>query len=145
MKLKKKFFNLMCLCLLLSGTPVAWAAKIECPAGMMTNQTMLGKEQGWEVYVDSVNNHHSLSGITFYATHPKNMASLAPGNEDTKGNKLVWKFAGDGKDEIWLACRYRDTNVQLIQKLPLTIKSCTVTYDEQHISINSNVKSIDCQ
>lgn len=122
---------------------ISFAEKIDCPKGIMTTQTMLSQYDGFEPFIDEVNAHHFLTAITFYDQHPRNLASLAPDNENTNGNKLVWTFSP--KQEIWLVCSYKDTKVALIKKLPASIKSCTVTYDDKHFSLNSAVESIDCK
>lgn len=137
----KKIHILSFLIVFLSSN--ALANKVECPRGMMTTQIMLGKVEGWEAYVDELNSRHSLETITFFDQHPKEMASLAPDNENTKGNKLTWTFGP--KQEIWLVCKYKNTKVELIKKLPADVKSCTVSYASQQFTVNSDVESMDCK
>lgn len=103
----------------------ALAVILNCPNAIKTNQSLQQKVDGWDGFLDDWNNVHNFNLITFYSGHPKNHTSLTPDNEDTKGNKLTWSF-GEGK--IWLACGYSNTDIQLIQELPGSIKTCTVTY-----------------
>ena len=91
-----------------------------------TSQSLQEKVNRWDEFLDDWNIVHYFNQVTFYAGHPKKHASLVPDNEGTKSNKAIWTF---GKDIIWLACGYSNTDIQLIQKLPKAIKTCTVTYD----------------
>lgn len=137
----RKIQNLGLLALFLSSS--VFAAKVECPAGLMTTQIMLGKVEGWDAYIDELNSRHSLEGITFFDGHPKEMASLAPDNENTQDHKLTWTFGP--KQEIWLVCKYKNTKVALIKKLAKDVKSCTVSYATQQFTVNSDVESISCK
>ncbi len=118
------------LCLAALGLVIPFrplsAATLKCPETIMTHQSLQRKVHGWSEFVDECNAEHNLEGLDFYAGTPQGHASLAPDNETTKGNKLIWTF---GKDKIWLACRYTHSTIQLVQKLSEEIKSCTVTYE----------------
>lgn len=115
----------------------ALAATLQCPHEIKTTQSLLEKVNGWGEFSDDWNIAHNFNRVTFYAGHPNEHASLTPDNEGTKGNKLIWTF---GKDKTWLACGYSNTTIQLIQKLPDKIKSCTVTYDSNF----SKIITINC-
>ncbi|MBA2657418.1 MAG: hypothetical protein H0U70_10645 [Tatlockia sp.] len=111
-----------------------FAASINCPQEIHTNQALKQHAKGWEPFVDDWNQVHQFNQISFYAGHPKEHASLAPDNQQ---GELIWNFT---KNEIWLACGYLGTTVQLIQKLPATIKHCTATYSADF----SNLKRLNC-
>jgi hypothetical protein len=114
------------------------AATVDCPGIINTHQTLQQEINGWNGYTAATDAQQVLQGVTFYDRHPSENASLAPDNETPKDNKLVWSF--DQKDNIWVACRYSNTNVQLIKKLPKALDNCTVTYDANY----SRVIRIDC-
>lgn len=116
----------------------AMATPVNCPPIINTDQTLKQEINGWDGYTAATDSQHVLQGITFYDKHPKENASLAPDNENTKNNKLVWTF--DKKSDVWVACRYSNTNVQLIQQLPKERGNCTVTYDDKF----SRVVKVDC-
>lgn len=115
----------------------AQAQILQCPETIKSTQSLQNKAAGWEAFVDN-NTVYPLSRVTFFALHPKNQASLTPDQEKPKNNQLTWTF---GKEEIWLACGYNNTSLQLIQKLPESTKSCVVTYD----SSLSIVEKIECK
>lgn len=103
----------------------AIAANIDCPDMINTHQSLQKKVNGWREFLDDWNLVHRFNRVTFYANDPKQHASLAPDN--TKNSKAIWTF---GKDKIWLACGYSNTDIQLIRRLPDGVKKCTVTYVE---------------
>ncbi|KTC89656.1 hypothetical protein OQJ18_08260 [Fluoribacter dumoffii] len=116
---------------------LASATPIHCPQTIQTNQSLRGNLNQWEAFQDDLNSIHYFERVTFYSGHPKEHASLAPDHEDSKKEKLTWSL---GKQEIWIACEYTGTKIQLIQKLPYGSKSCNVTYKKNY----SKVVSINC-
>ncbi|MBI2785155.1 MAG: hypothetical protein HYX60_02130 [Legionella longbeachae] len=129
------FFITLTLELAIAFHP-ALAITIKCPDKINTSQSLQEKVNGWDEFLDDWNIVHHFNKVTFYAGHPKEHASLVPDNEDTKSNKMNWTF---GKDIIWLACGYSNTDIQLIQKLPNATTTCSVTYDSnfsKNIAIN---------
>ena len=92
---------------------IAIAESIKCPESIKTQQSMKEKVKDWDIFIEGWSTGHKLNGVTFFDAHPKEKASLAPDNEDTKDNKLVWTFKS--KNHIWFACRYMDTKVQLLK------------------------------
>lgn len=121
----KKSLAFMTLTGLTLTSHFALAAILNCPSTIRTNQSLQQKIDGWDGFLDDGNKVYSFNRVTFYSGHPKFNASLAPDNEGTKGDKLIWSF---GKDKIWLACGYSNTDIKLIRELPDIIKTCTVTY-----------------
>lgn len=104
----------------------ALAAILNCPASIQTTQSLVKNVDGWQSFLDDWNNIYHFNRVTFYSGHPKSHASLAPDNEHPKSNRLIWTF---NKEQIWLACGYSNTNVQLIQELPKSVRTCTVTHE----------------
>ncbi|WP_412757512.1 STY0301 family protein [Legionella bozemanae] len=115
----------------------AYAATIQCPTVIQTNQSLQHEINDWNVFTDELNGIHQFERITFYSGHPKENASLTPDHERSKVKKLTWTF---GKQETWIACDYTRTKIQLIRKLPDGTKSCTVTYNKDF----SKVTAINC-
>ncbi|MBA3536641.1 MAG: hypothetical protein H0T84_08540 [Tatlockia sp.] len=120
-------------------TPSVSAITLHCPPQIKTNQSLDIKVKDWNAFVDDWSNVNNATKVTFYAGHPKAQASLAPDNENYKAAKLNWTFNGN---DIWLACGYSYTAVQLIQKLPNQIKTCSVIYDLK--SLSPTVLEIKC-
>jgi hypothetical protein len=116
----------------------AIAATVNCPMVINTHQSLQQEINGWDSYTAATDAQHVLQGVTFYDKHPRQNASLAPDDENIQNNKLVWTF--NKKSDVWLACRYANTNVQLIQRLPKELGNCTVTYDDNL----SHIVKIDC-
>ncbi|KTD42101.1 STY0301 family protein [Legionella parisiensis] len=115
----------------------AYAATIQCPQIIQTNQSLHQEIKDWDAFADESNVINQFERITFYSGHPKENASLAPDHENSEVKKLTWTF---GKQETWIACNYTHTKIQLIRKLPDGIKSCTVTYNANF----STVMAINC-
>ncbi len=137
-ELRVKLLFLIALNLGLAMTfHLALAATIQCPHEIKTNQSLQEKINGWGEFLDDGYHLYNLKNITFYADHPKRHVSLAPDNESTSGNTLIWTF---GNDKIWLACGYSNTTLQLIKMLSDKTKRCTVTYGSNF----TKVISINC-
>ncbi|MBA2650646.1 MAG: hypothetical protein H0U73_00040 [Tatlockia sp.] len=110
------------------------AMSIKCPEEIKTKQSLQQEIKGWNPFINEPSSIHHFNRITFYAGHPKENASLAPDNER---KDPTWTF--DAND-IWLACGYLNTNIQLIQKLPTRIKKCKATYSKDF----SKVIAVHC-
>lgn len=118
----------------------AYARALQCPEQIKTNQSLAAQVKGWDAFVDDLNLVYHAERVTFYAGHPKEHASLAPDNGTMKNGQLSWTF---NDNEIWMACGYSHTSVQLVQKLSAKIKTCTVTYDSK-MSVFPTVVAIQC-
>ena len=112
----------------------------ECPAQLKTQQSLEATPAGWEPWIDAVNSRHGLESVAFYSGHPKELASLVPTNEDASDQDPVWDF--DAKEQIWQACRYRDTKVQLIQKLPKGTVHCRVV---RQPNVSPGIRAVECR
>lgn len=108
----------------------ASSGTLDCPKEIKTNQSLQGKMDNWDAF--NFNAPHKFSRVTFYSKHPKENASLVP--DSTNKNQASWNF---NEPEIWMACEYSNTNVQVIQKLPKHIKKCTAIYDAGFSSVSS--------
>lgn len=115
----------------------ASATTLYCPKSIKTTESLQQKINHWDVFIDDWNMNHHFTRITFYTGHPKEHASLAPDNENTKTKKLIWTF---DQQETWIACGYTNTSIELIQKLPKGTKKCTVMYNEDF----SRVLTLNC-
>ncbi|MBA2711783.1 MAG: hypothetical protein H0U57_14485 [Tatlockia sp.] len=111
-----------------------------CPPQINTKQFLEEKVPGWNEFLEADSKLSRLNRINFYAGHPKANASLAPDNENISSGKLTWTF---NESDLWIGCAYSNTAIQLTQKLPHSIKKCTVSYD-----LNSSmptIVAINCQ
>ncbi|WP_058499321.1 STY0301 family protein [Legionella gratiana] len=111
---------------------------LQCPKVIKTTESLQQKITDWDTFFDDWNMEHRFTRVTFYEGHPKEHASLAPDNENTKSQKLTWTF---NNQEIWIACGYTNTTLELIQKLPDRTKKCTIMYNTDF----SQVIAIDCE
>lgn len=126
-------------------TSIVMAGSIQCPAAINTAQNILKKPAGWESFIDETNIIHSWNGITLYSGHPREMASLAPDNEHTQDNKLIWHFNHQTDTQtVWLACRYEHTSIQLIKPLPRSITTCIAHYQSKQMVENPRILSLQC-
>lgn len=90
----------------------------------------------WDVNAEGKNNSKKFSSIEIFQGHPSKKNKLAA---DISETNLKWNFAGFGdkqKEPVWLSCKYEDTAVILLQRLPLTTTSC---------SSQTNSSSVNCK
>ncbi|MBK9324304.1 MAG: hypothetical protein IPM97_15375 [Bdellovibrionaceae bacterium] len=83
--------------------------------------------QSWDVAEEGKNAIKSLSAIDIYEGHPGKKVLLAPSNADSKEKSWLWTFSPFGekrKSPIWIACKYEDTQMLIVQSLPTKIIKC---------------------
>ncbi|KTD17406.1 STY0301 family protein [Legionella jordanis] len=117
--------------------PAACAAGLPCPKEIDTRQILLHNIPGWQSYSAASNQKNYLNRLTFYSGHPKEQASLAPDNESSKSKILQWSF---NDEEIWIACGYAETNIELIRKLEKPAHQCKVSYNTADLPISMNCR-----
>lgn len=75
---------------------------------------------------------HNLDYVGFSDGVPEERAFLIPDNEHELNSELWvarWEFINS--ESIWVSCQYRQTTVQLSQKIPAGIKKCFVQGDDR--------------
>ncbi len=122
------------LLLPLVGQTATAATEIHCPPSLLV-QSQPDAPTGWSPYPGK--DSHVLSGITLTegdratqmaAAAP---ATLAPDREVRRGRSLiqVWEFSGPRRENVFLLCRYRNTQATLAVDLPRGVRRCTVTLE----------------
>jgi hypothetical protein len=108
---------------------VASALDIVCPEKIVTSQVLVESIAGWEEFVRpgqeaKMGRWSRPSRIDLYYGDPKDIAQLAPDNEEDA--LASWTFSKSSTSErpIYMACVYSDTYVQFVKALPLNIKKC---------------------
>lgn len=114
--------------------PAPAATELRCPPSL-TVQAQPEAPGGWSPY--PAKDTHSFTGITLIegdrasqmtASAP---ASLAPEREVRRGRSIVqaWEFPGARRENLFLLCRYRNTQATLAIDLPREIRRCTLTLE----------------
>jgi hypothetical protein len=123
-------FALLCAGLLASVN--IFALEIRCPEKIVTTQTLVKQESGWQEFVRPTlsganeNNWSIPSRIALYDGNPKEIAELKP---DDSAKKSTWRFTepSPANRPIYMSCVYSNTRIEFIKALPLNIKKCTET------------------
>ncbi|WP_298379819.1 STY0301 family protein [Azospirillum sp.] len=122
------------LLLPLASQTATAATEIHCPPSLLV-QSQPDAPTGWSPYPGK--DSHVLSGVTLTegdratqmaAAAP---ATLAPDREVRRGRSLiqVWEFSGPRRENVFLLCRYRNTQATLAVDLPRSVRRCTVTLE----------------
>jgi hypothetical protein len=104
--------------------------ELKCPEKIQVNSKVQEVPKGWQewdVAEEGKNHIKNLSGIDIYEGHPSKKVLLTPVNEDSKEKFWLWIFSPFGekrKSPIWIACKYTDTQVLIVQSLPTKINKC---------------------
>jgi hypothetical protein len=101
----------------------------ECPAEIRTGQELKSDAKDWDVFIDTANERHPLSGVSYYDGPPRELAQLAPDRSDKRGDSWTFPAREKGRS-IWQVCRYSDTSIQLSRKIPDRIKTCRVSFQK---------------
>lgn len=91
---------------------------------------------------------HNLAGITFYDGPPSEKASLVYDKiTKAKGEETaIWSFDPNNERQMWIACRYAGTAIELAQTLPRNTTTCSVVYSSQEqIAGLPAIKKIACK
>lgn len=118
----------------LSTLPASAATELRCPPSL-TIQAQPEAPGGWSPY--PAKDTHPVAGITLIeGDRAKQMASaapasLAPDREARRGRSMVqsWEFIGPRRENVFLLCRYRNTQATLAIDLPREIRRCTLTLE----------------
>lgn len=115
--------------------------EVHCPQQLKIDQNLISRHDDWRMI--KAEPAYYVSGLTFYAGKPEEQASLKPEISNQKNAK--WLFSPN--DQIFLACEYHQTIVQLTQALPANTQSCQVDYDPNARSGEGNLlpKRIVCR
>lgn len=111
------------------------ATVIVCPVKIVTEQRPAPLPEGWETFVDAVNDQSlQFVGVEAYDGPPVELGQLRP--DEVKGKKghsrSTWGFSGDR--DAYVACTYRKTNVKLVKNLGRKVKTCEVEGKDRKIT-----------
>jgi len=111
--------------LLMVAHPVC-SKEYKCPERVIVIANEITPVQGFENWSDP-QAEFFISGIDLYEGHPHDKVQLKPDNADdpNEADGSVWTLADDSKD-LWLVCRYSDTNARLIRQIDGHEKYCAV-------------------
>ena len=126
----------------LALSSLAQAETLSCPSEIHVVQQLRDAPDGW-LRNDS-DDQHSFTNVRFSEDDPTQQFFLAPSKTSKQKGALVnvWNFT-PSKQGYWLTCQYYETRASLVQKLPDTVSSCSVTYDMK--SSVPLVKTMDCR
>ena len=134
------FLAISSLCRCVAGDTAA------CPKAIAVQQQLTSAAPGWTALLDDA--PHQLAGITFYDGTPQEKASLVYDSikKSAGKQKASWEFASTGHRQIWIACSYSGTSVQLGQALPAGMKSCEVEYDTRvQVAGSPLIEKVECK
>lgn len=98
---------------------------VVCPEQITTSESIKSVPVNWQSW--QPDSAHTWQAVTLYDGHPKEMASLAP--DKTNKQKASWHFASTRERDVYIACGYHRSSIELIQVVPKNIKTCVVFYD----------------
>lgn len=117
----------------------SFGVELVCPSEMKSQQTLSGSvSKGWESFHYRPQLTHKLEGFGVFSGHPKENASLVPDNET---EPYYWTISKDSKEGYWISCRYSDTQLNLVRKIPNGISKCTYKYKDKRKSL----EYLDCK
>lgn len=111
-----------------AANAVAAAAIEQCPAEVITRQTLAGAHKGWRDLNEST--RHPLHSIRFSEGDPSEMAWLAP--TSAKGPSIQNWILPKSASGYWVSCGYGSTNILLTLRLPANTVNCTVWFDKDY-------------
>ncbi|HEY2774990.1 MAG TPA: STY0301 family protein [Candidatus Binatia bacterium] len=115
-----------------------------CPATVHVTQEAASTPAGYLVAKSA--DPTVLAGLTIFDGPPKDLASLVPDNADTGSSVATWTIAQDRERGLYVSCIYSGTRIQLQRKLPASVTSCRVTYDNNvHVDGYPQIKSMSCK
>jgi hypothetical protein len=122
-----------------------------CPASIVTEQHAVMVPKNYQASKDS-NFEDPLEPNRLYMVQlfDRNPSFLEMIRADQfKNNMLVWNFRNfEPNAAFWIDCYYTDTEINLAEKLPSNISSCTVHYvDANHAFLEGEplIKTVECR
>jgi len=103
--------------------------KVWCPDTIKVEQKAIPPSPEWSISYNSL--PHQLEMVTFFSGPPQENASLVF-DEKSKikgGWAITWNFPRDSGG-YWLRCSYEGTRAELSRRLPDSVSTCQITYDD---------------
>lgn len=122
-----------------------------CPASIVTEQQAVSVPKNYQASKDSNDfdtlNPNKLYLVELYDRNPSFYDSIRP--DQFKNNMLNWNLRNLEPNAVfWINCYYTNTEINLAEKLPSNLSSCTVHYvDAAHAFMQGEpiIKSVECQ
>lgn len=129
------------LCEAQNSVPACPPTLIEAPPATPPNTT-------WEGMIYPGRGEARLESIMLFDGHPREMASLAP-DEDQSSSKettSIWHLPqADPQRGIWMACTYTNTNAIVAVRLLDKLRQCHITQSRSRSGQSAEVKSFNCE
>ena len=133
-------------------TAQAQVIQTMCPQSLKIERNAINVPDGWMFNRPPTSNDNgvfSIDNIEFSYGDPAGIAFMAPFSDQTKTKKGMsvnisrWNFRLTD-EEIWVSCDYKNTDIILKKKIPVSIRSCTAT--TYYKDPNHPIKSVfDCE
>lgn len=108
----------------------SFGIELSCPREITSTQTFSGTTpDGWEAFDYHPPISHKLQGIGVFNGPPQGEAALIPDNEK---EPYIWTLSKDDKSGYWISCRYGDTRLSLIKKMPDGLSKCVYKYKQKY-------------
>ena len=122
-----------------------------CPASVVTEQKAVTVPKNYQAFKDSdfqaQLDPNRLYMVQLFDGKPSSYDSIRP--DQFKNNMLIWNLRNLEPNAVfWINCYYTDTEINLAEKLPSNLSSCTVHYvDAAHVFMQGEpvIKSVECQ
>lgn len=106
--------------------------EIVCPREIKSEQSIVGTTtDGWENFDYHPQFSHKLQRLEVFSGPPKEDANLVPDNEK---EPYYWTISKNNKNGYWISCKYMDTRISLVKKIPSKVSKCVYKYKEKHKS-----------
>lgn len=129
---------------LLCVAPPAVADTV-CPASVSVEEHAAQPPEGWSARDSGI--HPNLIGVTIYDGPLEENASLVYDDEKKTSREITqtWNLTRSDRG-YWLVCRYSDTRVELMRRLPDSAKHCHVVFERDKTSPDGlgSVKTASC-
>lgn len=130
----RPIFVIAALLSTVAATPAPAANGLDCPTSL-TVQAQPDAPGGWSPYPGR--DSHGFAGISIIEGDRASQmtsaapATLAPDREVRRGRSIVqvWEFPASRRENVFLVCRYRNTQATLAADLPRQIRRCTLTLE----------------
>ncbi len=108
-----------------------------CPASIVTQQKAVAVPKNYQApkgsdFENSLNPNR-LYVVQLFDGNPSAHSEIRA--DEFKNNMLIWNLRNlEPNDFIWIDCYYTDTEINMTEKLPSNLSSCTVHYvDATHV------------
>lgn len=125
---------IMALCFHASVCAEALASSaylISCPQDILVRETATSAPIDWQSR--QAEGSHRVRSVGLFDGLPAEGASLKPTFSDVRKGRgtVTWRF-DSAAVEVWIECRYANTEVTLMQRVSQPVTECIATYRGEH-------------